>query len=135
MYYVVMAHQEWADYYTALQDLWRNAGTPSSRNIQVIICRTTDRDISHTTVNDVIQGRRIPAFNTLEVIVQALGGDIEQFRKLWVDLIKVDSTVPHMPTIGARVAGRPNNVLVAVENVQTDVAEIKHMLERLLTKP
>lgn len=63
-----------------LRRLYRTAGEPSSRRI----AQLTGRAISHTTVIKVIRGDQRPKWGPLEVIVIALGGDVEHFRVLWV---------------------------------------------------
>ena len=63
-----------------LQRLYRANGEPSSREVS----RRTDRAVSHTTVNGLLKCSKTPRWSHLEVVVTALGGDVEEFRRLWV---------------------------------------------------
>ncbi|MGC5322405.1 hypothetical protein ACPXB5_27155 [Micromonospora arida] len=55
------------------------AGKPSSREIS----RRTMRTISHTTVRAVLRCESIPKWGPLELVVEALKGDVEQFLGFW----------------------------------------------------
>lgn len=46
--------------------------------------RRTHRAISHTTVRSVLRCEKVPRWGPVEVIVSELGGDIDEFRQLWV---------------------------------------------------
>ncbi|GAA4704269.1 ATP-binding protein [Phytohabitans rumicis] len=62
--------------------LHRRAGEPSTRTI----ARSLGRGVlSHTTVNAVLRGSRVPHWGPLELVVQALGGDVERFKELWLE--------------------------------------------------
>lgn len=74
-----MSNPNWDEYYSALLALHLKAGAPSSRTIKA----RAGGEISHATVNDVLHGRRLPGWRTLELIVQALDGDLDEFRRLW----------------------------------------------------
>ncbi|MGW1728635.1 hypothetical protein ACWCQK_37875 [Streptomyces sp. NPDC002306] len=62
-----------------LQDLYRRAGKPSYRQLAARI-----QALSHTTVHMVIRCERLPRWGNLELVVEALGGDVEEFRQLWL---------------------------------------------------
>ncbi|MEU6729081.1 WD40 repeat domain-containing protein [Nonomuraea wenchangensis] len=66
----------------SLKRLHRESGEPSTREI----ARRTGRVISHTTVSLVLQCRKNPRWQLLEIIVQALDGDVEEFRQLWISV-------------------------------------------------
>jgi proline dehydrogenase len=68
------------DLLVALRELHLHAGEPSTRAIE----RSTAHAISHDTVNRVLRGEDLPRWSSLELVVQALGGDVETFRELWV---------------------------------------------------
>jgi hypothetical protein len=40
--------------------------------------------LSHDTVHRVLTGPELPRWGPLELVVEALGGDVEAFRELWV---------------------------------------------------
>ena len=63
-----------------LQRLRLHSGDPSAREI----ARKTDKAVSHTTVTTVLRCGKNPRWSQLEIIVEALKGDVEQFRPLWI---------------------------------------------------
>ena len=63
----------------ALRELHLRAGLPSVRRIAL---RTSA--LGHDTVHRVLVGARVPGWGPLELVVEALGGDIEEFRQLWM---------------------------------------------------
>jgi hypothetical protein len=65
---------------TRLKRLHRNDGEPSTREI----AKRTGTAISHTTVHSTLRCLRTPQWGPLELVVEALRGDIEEFRRLWV---------------------------------------------------
>lgn len=68
------------DLLAGLRDLHLHAGAPSMREI----AHTTGDAISHDTVHRILKGDRLPRWRPLELVVKALGGDVEAFRVLWV---------------------------------------------------
>src|SRR5690348_10913039 len=65
---------------SALRDLHLQAGKPSYRSISRAL-----EDVSHTTVAELLGGRRIPSWSIVERVVKQLGGDEDQFRPLWLE--------------------------------------------------
>jgi tetratricopeptide (TPR) repeat protein len=65
---------------TELRRLHRHAGDPSTREVS----RRVDRAISHTTVGVVLRCERVPRWGQLELVVEALGGDVEAYRRMWI---------------------------------------------------
>lgn len=45
----------------------------------------SDRPIRHATVGLVLRCEKLPVWHTLKVVVEALGGDVDEFRLLWRD--------------------------------------------------
>jgi len=98
--------------------LRRFAGEPS---LQEISRRTKDtqRDqgpISHPTVATVLRCAKTPSWGRLEVVVEALAGDVEEFRLLWVAARDADdertdppanTASPTPPGVPSPVPGRP----------------------------
>jgi FxsC-like protein len=70
---------EGRDFRSALRALYLAAGRPSARSIS----RQLDRAVSHTTVADLLAGRRIPSWAITRRVVTHLGGDEAEFRRLW----------------------------------------------------
>jgi len=66
----------------AIRLLHRQVGEPSSREV---VRRLGRGVLSHTTVNAVLRGHRVPRWEPLRQVVVALDGDVEHFRRLWVD--------------------------------------------------
>jgi hypothetical protein len=67
------------DLVESLRELHLVAGLPSVR----WIARET-RALSHDTVHRVLICAGVPTWGTLELVVEALGGDVGEFRRLWV---------------------------------------------------
>ncbi|WP_410669334.1 hypothetical protein [Amycolatopsis sp. cmx-4-68] len=55
------------------------AGKPSTRKIAGAV-----GGISHTTVNEMLRGARVPAWELVEKVGSYLGGDVGELRALWV---------------------------------------------------
>lgn len=73
-----------------LNQLYRESGEPSSREVS----QRTRRAISHTTVNQILRCTKAPRWSNLEVVVEALGGNIADFRMLWVAVRNGESPGP-----------------------------------------
>jgi hypothetical protein len=76
-----------------LRRLHLHAGKPSTREIARHIGSSA---ISHTTVHSVLRCARCPRWGNLELIVEALGGDIEEFRLIWMAMQESS----HLPAAG-----------------------------------
>ncbi|MEU7368568.1 hypothetical protein AB0B92_23975 [Streptomyces hygroscopicus] len=63
-----------------LQRIRREAGDPSTREIS----RKAHGAVSHTTAHHVLRCQTVPSWGSLEPVVAALGGDIAEFKKLWI---------------------------------------------------
>ncbi|MGW6057652.1 hypothetical protein [Streptomyces sp. NPDC055189] len=63
-----------------LQLLHRRSGEPSFR----VVAQRTGKAISHTTAGNVLRCDSAPGWGPLELIVEVLGGDPEEFRALWI---------------------------------------------------
>ena len=66
------------DLVEALHDLHHRAGRPSLRTIAAQV------GCSPTTVSAVFSSNRLPTWGVLELVVEALDGDVERFRALWL---------------------------------------------------
>jgi len=64
--------------FVALRALQLQAGEPSTRDIAGAI------HYSHTTVAQVLGGSKCPKWPTLLAVVTHLGGDQDEFKRLWV---------------------------------------------------
>jgi replicative DNA helicase len=65
---------------TRLERLHVHNGEPSVR----VIASRTGRAISHTTVHAVLRCKKLPAWGQLELVVENLGGDVDEFRQDWI---------------------------------------------------
>ncbi|MEH1128914.1 ATP-binding protein [Micromonospora sp. CPCC 206061] len=89
-----------------LRRLHRQAGEPSSRDLSCALGRGV---LSHTTINAILRGTRVPRWQSLEPVANALGGDIELVRRLWTaarDAEDADVGAATVHTAGMSVVGR-----------------------------
>jgi len=80
----------------ALHALHHEAGWPSLRWL------AREAGFSHTTVSTVFSSPRLPSWGVLELLVEAMDGDVGEFHDLWLTASSVDPAPPLAP----RVAGR-----------------------------
>ncbi len=66
------------DLVEALHALHHRAGWPSLR----LLAR--EAGCSHTTVSSVLSSRRLPTWGMLQLVVEAMDGDVAEFRPLWL---------------------------------------------------
>lgn len=88
-----------------LKRLHRLSGEPSTREL----ARRTGGAITHTTVHAVLRCVRLPRWGPLELVVEALGGEQNEFRQLWVairDAMDVVSAATAQSGRPASEAGR-----------------------------
>jgi tetratricopeptide (TPR) repeat protein len=78
--------------------LHRQAGEPSSRTIARGLGRGV---LSHSTVNAVLRGSRVPHWGPLELVVRALGGDLERFKVLWLDARGAEDAASGTPRVAS----------------------------------
>jgi hypothetical protein len=88
------AHRELVD---ALHDLHHRAGWPSLRRMAAQV------GASHTTVSKIFSHSSLPAWGTLELLVEALGGEVSTFHELW---LRASSAGGASPLPSGRIAGR-----------------------------
>jgi hypothetical protein len=74
-----------------LQRLRRFTGEPSLREVSR---RIGPGVLSHVTVGVVLRCERTPAWGNLELVVEALGGNPEEFRPLWIAARQAQDTAP-----------------------------------------
>lgn len=82
----------------ALHDLHHRAGWPSLRTL------ARETGVSHTTVSKTFSAPTLPTWGTLELIVEAMDGDTDDFRGLW--LAASSPTDGDEPFRSPRIAGR-----------------------------
>jgi tetratricopeptide (TPR) repeat protein len=88
-------HRELVD---VLHDLHHRAGWPSLRRL------AEQTGVSHTTVSKALSSPTLPTWGTVELLVEAMGGDVPQARELW---LAASAPGASRPERGAtRIAGR-----------------------------
>jgi hypothetical protein len=82
-----------------LHELHHHAGWPSLRTL------ARETGVSHTTVSKTMSAPVLPTWGILELLVEAMHGDSDQFRDLWLA-----ASAPHSPKTRTgtplRIAGR-----------------------------
>ncbi|WP_107771263.1 ATP-binding protein [Nocardioides sediminis] len=90
------AHRDLVD---ALHELHHRAGWPSLRTL------ARETGVSHTTVSHALSSAKVPGWGTLELLVEALGGDTRAFQDLWLEATTpAGEGVPTAPRIAGRRA-------------------------------
>ncbi|MFC9946700.1 hypothetical protein [Streptomyces pratensis] len=84
--------------------LHRRGGEPSFRTI----AQRTAKAISHTTAGNVLRCDSAPGWGPLELVVEALGGDTDTFRTLWV-AVRDETSPLVLPAPAAWVDDEPDN--------------------------
>lgn len=62
-----------------LRDLHREAGCPTQQWL------AAQMNCAHSTVSAYLSGQRLPSWESTQAFVRACGGDIRQWRPLWID--------------------------------------------------
>ena len=89
-------HRELVD---VLHDLHHRAGWPSLRRL------AEQTGVSHTTVSKALSSTALPRWGTVELLVEAMGGDVAQARELWL-AASTPSAGPGTERGASRIAGR-----------------------------
>jgi hypothetical protein len=84
------------DLVDALHDLHHRAGWPSLRSL------AASAGCSHTTVSAVLSSPRLPSWGILELLVEAMDGDVQLFHDLWLAASAPSGSSGH----GLSIAGR-----------------------------
>ncbi|CAM5659286.1 hypothetical protein SAVIM40S_00922 [Streptomyces avidinii] len=111
---------------TALHDLYRLAGFPSTRAISAAITRSEfARDsMSHQTVANILAGRRVPRWLKVEALVDALLtlarretalSEIDRFRSLWESIHSPVGERPETPPESSSSPLYPPGAIQAAE--------------------
>ena len=67
------------DLVEGLHHLHHQAGWPSLRAL------ARETGVSHTTVSKVMSSPALPAWGTVELLVEAMNGDIAHFHRVWLE--------------------------------------------------
>ena len=85
------------------------AGWPSLRRL------AADTGVSHTTVSKALSAPTLPSWGTVELLAEAMGGDVGHFHNLWLSA----SAPPEAPEpTGTRIAGRTAELAVVRRHLQ-----------------
>ena len=90
------------DLRSALRALHLAAGRPSARSIS----RALDQAVSHTTIADLLNGRRIPSWAITQRVVAHLNGDEGKFRYLWGQASEESGATPAARILAGPPAGQ-----------------------------
>jgi lambda repressor-like predicted transcriptional regulator len=100
------AHRDLVD---ALHDLHHRAGWPSLRAL------ARETGVSHTTVSKTFSQPALPPWGTLELLVEAMGGDTTRFHALWLSASAPTDGVRH----ATRIAGRHAELAAVRRHLET----------------
>jgi hypothetical protein len=84
------------DLVDALHDLHHRAGWPSLRSL------AASAGCSHTTVSTVFSSPRLPSWGILELLVEAMDGDVQMFHDLWLAASAPSGSSGQSPCIAGR---------------------------------
>ena len=84
------------DLIDALHDLHHRAGWPSLRSL------AASAGCSHTTVSAVFSSPRLPSWGILELLVEAMDGDVQPFHDLWLAASAPAASSGHALSIAGR---------------------------------
>jgi tetratricopeptide (TPR) repeat protein len=88
------AHRELSE---ALHDLHHRAGWPSLRTL------AKASGCSHTTVSKALSEPRLPSWGVLELLVEAMDGEVERFHRLWLEAGAASSGERAPPQLAGRL--------------------------------
>ena len=91
------------DLVDALHDLHHRAGWPSLRTL------AKAAGCSHTTVSTTFSSTRLPSWGLVELLVEAMGGDVQDFRAMWLSVGPGAGTASYPPVL---LAGRRRELAV-----------------------
>lgn len=97
----------------ALHDLHHRAGWPSLRTL------ARRSGVSHTTVSKAFSAPKVPSWGTVELLVEALGGDAAFFHDLWLAASESESVGIQSAPSPSRIAGRRRELAVIRDHLQT----------------
>lgn len=92
----------------ALLRVWNDAGRPSTRRLS----HRTSGQVSHTTVSNVLYGKRTARWSTVSLVAEALGVDPEQFYELWREEYDAHEARRHQRSGRLRAANLKEGVTV-----------------------
>ncbi|MDG4766884.1 peptide deformylase [Solwaraspora sp. WMMD406] len=98
-----------------IQRLYRQAGEPSTR----VLATRLGRAVSHTTVNAVLRCVRNPRWGQLELVVETLGGDPEDFRPLWIAIRDAEDQVPSTASAARTHSAPPAGEIEVIKDFAT----------------
>ena len=93
----------------ALHDLHDQAGRPSLRTLAAAA------GCSHTTVSHVFSAARLPTWGVVELLAEAMDGDVAELRRLWV---LAAGTGPAAPAAPPTIAGRRPELLAVRRHLE-----------------
>jgi tetratricopeptide (TPR) repeat protein len=98
------------DLVTALHELHHRAGWPSLRAL------ARETGVSHTTVSKTFSQPALPSWGTLELLVEAMGGETTRFHDLW---LSASTPVDGAPTPAPPIVGRRAELAAVRRHLET----------------
>lgn len=112
-------HPAWDAYIRAIQLLHQQADSPAVRAVALVA------GTSHSSVHDIVTGRRLPSWAIVAQVVRALGGEPLDVHPLWraahQELHPIKSTPP-----------RPDKMRPIDWEIIQQLGEIRATLDRLV---
>lgn len=115
----------WEEYHRALLEAHRNVGAPSTR----AIAGASPEVMSHSTVNDILGGRRLPKLSILHNILTGMGvgpGVAAHLKLLWQDAYE-EVTGRQVAEAVPATAQAPTNAQILIE-----LRRIRELMEELV---
>ena len=94
----------------ALHDLHHRAGWPSLRTL------ARETGVSHTTVSKVFSSPAVPPWGTVELLVEAMRGDVAGLHELW---LAATAPMDGGPAPAPRIAGRRGELAAVRRHLET----------------
>jgi hypothetical protein len=98
------------DLVTELHELHHHSGWPSLRALAL------ESGVSHTTVSKTFSQPALPSWGTLELLVEAMHGDTDTFRDLW---LAASTPTDGAPAPAPRIAGRRTELETVRRHLET----------------
>jgi hypothetical protein len=95
---------ELSAFLTAVHELHRRAGYPSTRRVARASATPARQSVSHATVAELLSGKRLPSWDVVEAVTLALGGNVAQFRRLWTAAYEAERHVRPLRRQSPRVS-------------------------------
>jgi hypothetical protein len=119
------------DFFGSINDLWAGAGEPSGRSIAAGL-RAHHVVITQGTVNNLLNGPRLPLWDNAGAVIRYLGGDVDEFLRLWVRARRsqrrtLGGPVSTAPTFALPPPGRSTEPGLSAAAVSADLRTLRRV--------